>query len=205
MTDVALAALDRTINMMAADPNCQLRPYQADAIMQVRDALARGVRRIMLSAPTGSGKTLLASTILSGFVAEERPGLVVVPRIELIDQTHGKFVAEDIIDIGIMQANHPLTNHLRSIQIASVQTLQRRLLPKADIVFLDEVHIWHDFYRKWMLELEWAKCSIHRIISNALEKRARRLLRRVDCRCWHRGINRRRISIRVQGFCAESS
>jgi DNA repair protein RadD len=156
MTDIALAALDRTINMMVADPDCRLRPYQASAIMQVRDALARGVRRIMLAAPTGAGKTLLASTILSGFVAEERPGLFVVPRIELINQTYSKFIAEDIIDIGVMQASHPLTNHLRSIQIASVQTLQRRLLPNADIVFLDEVHQWHDFYRRWMLDLEWA-------------------------------------------------
>jgi superfamily II DNA or RNA helicase len=156
LNDVALTALDRTIDMMAVDPNCRLRPYQASAIMQVRDAIARGVRRIMLAAPTGAGKTLLASTILSGFVAEERPGLFVVPRIELINQTYSKFIAEDIIDIGVMQASHPLTNHLRSIQIASVQTLQRRLLPNADIVFLDEVHQWHDFYRRWMLDLEWA-------------------------------------------------
>jgi len=73
-------------------------------------------------------------------VAEELPGLFVVPRIELINQTYDKFKAEDIIDIGVMQASHPLTNSLRSIQIASIQTLRRRQLPNAAIVFLDEAH-----------------------------------------------------------------
>jgi superfamily II DNA or RNA helicase len=153
--DVALVALDRAIDAMVADPNCKLRAYQAAAIIQVRDALARGVRRVMLAAPTGAGKTLLASTILSGFVAEELPGLFVVPRIELINQTYDKFKAENIIDIGIMQASHPLTNALRSIQVASIQTLRRRQLPNAAIVFLDEAHIWNDFYRTWMLDPNW--------------------------------------------------
>jgi len=55
MTETALAALDRAINAMVADPDCKLRSYQASAIMQVRDAVARGVRRIMLAAPTGAG------------------------------------------------------------------------------------------------------------------------------------------------------
>src|SRR5262245_6104577 len=141
---------------MVADADCKLRSYQANAIMQVRDALARGSRRIMLAAPTGAGKTLLASSILAGFVQEQLPGLFVVPRIELINQTYDKFKTENIIDIGIMQASHPLTNSLRSIQIASVQTLRRRQLPNADVVFIDEAHIWQDFYRTWMLDLEWA-------------------------------------------------
>jgi DNA repair protein RadD len=121
-----VVALDRAIDAMVANPDCKLRSYQASAILQVRDALARGVRRIMLAAPTGAGKTLLASTILSGFMEEGLPGLFVVPRIELINQTYGKFKAENIIDIGIMQASHPLTNAFCSIQIASVQTLRRR-------------------------------------------------------------------------------
>src|SRR5262245_4396850 len=151
-----VTAVDLVIDKMTADPNCKLRPYQADAILQLRAALARGVRRILLYAPTGAGKTLLASTILDGFVAQERPGLFVVPRIELIDQTHQKFVAENIIDVGIMQGSHPLTNSLRSIQIASVQTLARRLIPNADVVFIDEAHQLHGFHSKWMTDLEWA-------------------------------------------------
>src|SRR5262245_16626315 len=140
---------------MVADADCKLRSYQANAIMQVRDALARGSRRIMLAAPTGAGKTLLASSILAGFGKEGLPGLFVVPRIELINQTVDKFRAENIIDIGVMQASHELTNSLRSIQIASVQTLRRRPLPNASVVFIDEAHIWNDFYRTWMLDPEW--------------------------------------------------
>jgi DNA repair protein RadD len=151
----AITALNRTIDTVLADPVCRLYPFQADAIARVRDALARGRRRLMLYSPTGSGKTLLASTILSGFIAQDSPGLFVVPAIELVNQSYEKFNAEGIIDIGIMQANHPLTDSRRPIQIASVQTLRRRDLPKADIVFVDEAHIWHDFYRKWFLDPEW--------------------------------------------------
>jgi DNA repair protein RadD len=151
----AISALDHTVDISLADPICKLYPFQADAILEVRNALLRGKRRLMLYAPTGSGKTLLASTILSGFIAQDSPGLFVVPAIELINQSYEKFNAEGIIDIGIMQANHPLTDGRQPIQIASVQTLRRRDLPKADIVFVDEAHIWHDFYRKWFLDPEW--------------------------------------------------
>jgi DNA repair protein RadD len=117
--------------------------------------LLEGGRRIMLFAPTGAGKTLLASTILSGFVDKGLPGIFVVPRIELVNQTCSKFHNEGIIDLGVMQASHKLTNSLRSIQIASVQTLRRRLLPPAEIVIIDEAHIWQDFYRTWMLDPLW--------------------------------------------------
>ena len=34
-----------------------LRPYQSAALEQLRSALARGNRRVMLYSPTGSGKT----------------------------------------------------------------------------------------------------------------------------------------------------
>ena len=43
----------------------------------------------------------------------------------LVDQTVEKFYAEGIRDIGVIQANHDLTNWSRPVQIASVQTLMR--------------------------------------------------------------------------------
>ena len=39
----------------------ELRPYQTGAIEKIDDAIARGVRRLMLMLPTGGGKTLIAS------------------------------------------------------------------------------------------------------------------------------------------------
>jgi superfamily II DNA or RNA helicase len=41
------------------------------------------------------------------------------------------------------------------VQIASVQTLMRRELPPADLVFIDEAHKFYNYYRYWMLEPSW--------------------------------------------------
>jgi superfamily II DNA or RNA helicase len=133
-----------------------LRPYQGDAIARVLDALARSARRIMLQAATGAGKTRIASAITAAFRAQSRRVLFVVPAIELVDQTLEKFYREGICDIGVMQASHWMTDSSRPTQIASVQTLMRRNIPPADLVFIDEAHRWFGFYRKWMLDPAWA-------------------------------------------------
>ena len=127
-------------------PGCILWPHQASAILRLRDAFEDGARRIMLQAATGAGKTRIASTIISGVCDIGRPVLFVVPAIELIDQTLAKFFAEGIHDVGVIQADHMMTNRDRPVQIASVQTLMRRELPPSDLVFIDEAHRWFDFY-----------------------------------------------------------
>src|SRR6266542_4252899 len=90
--------------------------------------------------PTGSGKTRIASAITAGICDIGRPVLFVVPAIELVDQTLEKFFHEGVRDVGVMQASHGMTNAMRPVQIASVQTLMRRELPPADLVFIDEAH-----------------------------------------------------------------
>jgi DNA repair protein RadD len=133
-----------------------LRPYQREAIVRVLDAIARGMRRIMLQLATGAGKTLIASAITVGFRAQDRRVLFVVPAIELVDQTLEKFYREGLRDVGVMQADHWRTDWSKPVQIASVQTLMRRDIPRADIVFIDEAHRWFDLYRKLMLDPAWA-------------------------------------------------
>jgi DNA repair protein RadD len=85
--------------------------------------------------------------------------IVTVPTIGLIDQTVEKFWKEGIRDIGVIQANHPLTDYVKPVQVASVQTLQRRYrstdalsrsVPTADVILIDEVHRWFDFYEAWL-------------------------------------------------------
>jgi superfamily II DNA or RNA helicase len=133
-----------------------LRPYQGDAIIRVLDAIERSKRRILLQAATGAGKTRIASAITAAFSARGRRVLFVVPAIELVDQTLEKFFREGIYDVGVMQASHWMTNSSRPIQIASVQTLVRRTIPSADLVFIGEAHRWFNFYRKWMLDPAWS-------------------------------------------------
>jgi DNA repair protein RadD len=47
----------------------------------------------------------------------------------LIDQSVEKLYAEGVRDVGVIQANHLMTNYAHPIQVASVQTLQRREIP----------------------------------------------------------------------------
>jgi len=152
----SLSPLDRTIDAIIDDPDCHLRPYQADAIAKVEEAIEQGIRRVMLMAATGSGKTLIASSIVANLQNQSRPAIFTVPALELIDQTLEKFHAAGVYDVGVIQANHWMTDSSRPIQIASVQTLMRRDIPPADLVFIDEAHRWYDFYRRWFLDLEWA-------------------------------------------------
>ncbi len=50
----------------------ELRPYQADVIGKFQTEVAAGRRRILLGAPTGAGKTVIAAAIIAAMV-QARP------------------------------------------------------------------------------------------------------------------------------------
>jgi superfamily II DNA or RNA helicase len=127
-----------------------LRPYQADAVTAVRDRLRRGSKRVVICLPTGGGKTLLASKIIEAALGKGGRAVFTVPAISLIDQTVDAFEAEGVDDVGVMQANHARTRPSAAVQVASVQTLDRRDLPHATVVLVDECHISARVIRRWM-------------------------------------------------------
>lgn len=133
----------------------ELRPHQTRIIERLRESLSTGHRRPMLQAPTGFGKTVVAGAIVKGALAKGRRVLFVVPAIALIDQTVRSFWAEGIRDVGVIQGNHPMTDCTRPIQVASVQTLQRRAVPPCDIVVIDEAHRWFEMIGQWMAAEDW--------------------------------------------------
>lgn len=118
-----------------------LRPYQAETIPKLRNLFKQGKRRIALVAPTGSGKTIIASKLveLSNQVNNKNV-LFIAHRREIIDQTAKKF---DQIDLkyGVMMGDDGRRDANASIQIASIQTLIRRELPPADFIIVDECHL----------------------------------------------------------------
>jgi DNA repair protein RadD len=118
-----------------------LRPHQVRAIEGLRASLGKGNRRVVLQGPVGFGKTLVAARVIEGALAKGNSVVFTAPMISLIDQTVDAFEAEGVRDIGVMQANHPRTNRLARVQIASVQTLARRDIPNAALVIVDEAHI----------------------------------------------------------------
>jgi superfamily II DNA or RNA helicase len=134
----------------------ELRPYQQNAYQAIRDSIANGVKRIVVQGPCGFGKTLLSATIADGVVRKGKRMAFVVPAVQLVDQTATEFFNEGITDIGIIQADHPMTDWSRTIQICTPQTLQNRdRFPEADVVIFDEVHRWFSIYEKWMSHPDW--------------------------------------------------
>ncbi len=117
----------------------QLRPYQVVAIDALRAAFAGGARAVLLTAPTGSGKTVIIAALALGAHGKQRRLLIVAHRAELIRQASEKLAAAGIPH-GIIAPGHP---HLAlPIQVGSVQTLARRLarLDQYDLIALDEAH-----------------------------------------------------------------
>lgn len=117
-----------------------LRPHQTKAIDQLRQSLRSGKRRPVLRLPTGAGKTLIAAKIIDNAIAKGKRILFVVDAVELIDQTVNALYAEGLHGIGVIQADHPMTDASKPIQVASVQTLARRQCPPFDLCIIDECH-----------------------------------------------------------------
>ena len=132
-----------------------LRPHQIEALSQLKSSILAGNKRPMVQAPTGFGKTILAAAITEGAALKGNRVIFVVPALSLIDQTVAAFWHEGITDVGVIQADHTLTDWSKPIQVASVQTLQRRRLPEAEVVVIDEAHRWFRFYGEWMKRPQW--------------------------------------------------
>lgn len=129
-----------------------LREHQERALEALRASYASGHHRPVLQLPTGAGKTRVAAEIIKSGLARYPGRRIVfcVPALALIDQTAEAFWAEDVRDIGVIQANNAMTNPHRMVQIASVQTLARRTLPDAGLVIVDECHRASKAIEAWM-------------------------------------------------------
>ncbi|MBK5927087.1 DEAD/DEAH box helicase [Rhodobaculum claviforme] len=119
----------------------ELRPHQETALDLIRASARLGNRLIVCGMPTGAGKTVMAARLIERALAKGKQVIFTAPAISLIDQTVAALEAEGITDIGVMQADHPRTNPLARVQVASVQTLARRDIPEAALIIVDECHI----------------------------------------------------------------
>lgn len=135
--------------------NSELRQHQIQALAEIKQSIMAGHRRPMVQAPTGAGKTVLAAAIVDGALRKGKRVIFTVPALSLIDQTVDALWQEGIRDVGVIQASHEMTNATRPVQVASVQTLQNRDIPSADVVVIDEAHRWFKFYGEWMARPEW--------------------------------------------------
>jgi len=124
-----------------------MRPYQREAVQRVRDAYRAGRRRVLVSLPTGTGKTVIFAHFPSELRMQKRL-LVLAHREELLVQARDKFLEIDpSLRVEIEQAGARASPEAKVV-VASVATLARsngtRLsrLPPDDfsIVVVDEAH-----------------------------------------------------------------
>ncbi len=118
----------------------EFRPYQSRSIQTTRTRIAAGVRRVLINAPTGAGKTCIAAGIVQMAIAKGKRVLFLAHRRELIDQTVNKLVDAGVLNFGVIMAGNRLNNAAAPVQVASIQTLVRRELPDADLIVIDECH-----------------------------------------------------------------
>lgn len=118
----------------------ELRPYQAKAIDQCRDAYRNGHRATLLVMPTGAGKTMTASTVVHGAAKKGNPVWWLTHRRELAEQASQSFYALGIPH-GTVQAGH-VSDPYAMVQVASIQTIARRIdqVPEPALIVFDEAH-----------------------------------------------------------------
>lgn len=119
----------------------ELRAHQVRALDLLRSSLGSGNRRVVMQGSTGFGKTLVAAKIIDGALAKGRKVLFTTPAINLVDQSVEAFEAEGVDWLGVMQANHVRTDWQAPVQVATLQTLQRRDVPDVGLVIVDECHV----------------------------------------------------------------
>jgi DNA repair protein RadD len=122
-----------------------LHRFQQEAVAELERHIAEGRRKLLLVAPTGSGKTVIASELIRRWVAQYRRVLFLAHRREIIIQTSVKLVANGVRH-GIVMANVD-PRPMEPVQVASIDTLHVRgvrsdamNLPPADLVIFDEAH-----------------------------------------------------------------
>ena len=82
-----------------------LRPYQQQAIDNLRQGLLTGHKRQMLYLPTGAGKTRVASAIFKSAVARGRKPLFLVHLTQLVLQATAEFVDAGL-KVGVLQGEN---------------------------------------------------------------------------------------------------
>ncbi len=119
--------------------------HQRTGCRAIVDAIARGKRRLVFTAPCGTGKTRCMTALIEWASTERWDSIVYTHRRLLLSQTSG-VLTQHGIDHGMRAAGHKPAL-LRSVQLAMIQSefpavfkKQRRELHPANFVLTDELH-----------------------------------------------------------------
>lgn len=124
-----------------------LRPYQKKAIEDVRASIRAGNKKIMVSLPTGGGKTVIFIEQVMKALSKGGTVLLVMRRRQIVFQTARRLLERCLANFG--PSDEPLVGmymgrckEIKMVTVASVDTLIRDPSPfkKVDLVIVDECH-----------------------------------------------------------------
>jgi superfamily II DNA or RNA helicase len=124
-----------------------LRNYQQKTIDALRTAIKNGNTKLIMCAPTGSGKTVMFSFMLKSAIERGKKCMVLTHRTELLSQAGGILsnLGCELVNLDAKLKVLPDAN----LYVAMTQTLARRinkpeyqsLLSKIDLIIIDESHL----------------------------------------------------------------
>jgi len=116
----------------------ELRKFQSKAFDDVRALIRQGFKRILLVAPTGSGKTVTSSHMMHGAVQKGNSSMFLTHRREILFQAGAKLDKAGIGYNMILSGFRQSMDHLS--YLASISTLIRREFPNIKLLIIDEAH-----------------------------------------------------------------
>jgi superfamily II DNA or RNA helicase len=127
----------------------ELRPYQVKALNEIERCRSKGLNRLLMIMPTGTGKTITFSKLIADVLNEDKStnqALVVAHREELLDQGARQMASIIGMDhVGVEAASRKASRLMHNVIFAGVQTIGRQGTERLewlepDVVVLDEAH-----------------------------------------------------------------
>jgi superfamily II DNA or RNA helicase len=104
----------------------ELYGFQDTAINDLRAVFSQGYRRLLLQAPTGAGKTVIAAQIVKGAVDKFRQVIFLAHRRELVNQSSDKLIKFGV-DHGILMRGE-MPYGATDVQVVSIDTFRSRCI-----------------------------------------------------------------------------
>ncbi len=121
-----------------------LYKYQQSYIESLRNNIRNNRKRLLLVAPTGSGKTVMFSYMVRNHVEKGGSALILTHRSELLTQAGGTFEKFEI-ESETIEASKKVKPH--RVHVAMIETVYRRreilkdLIQEKSLIIIDEAHL----------------------------------------------------------------
>jgi superfamily II DNA or RNA helicase len=121
----------------------ELYDYQKQYIAKMRASISQGNNRLILCAPTGCGKTIMFSYMVSRHILKGGKALVLTHRAELLTQAGGAFEKFGIMPEYITAKTQNITVLGGSAYVGMVETINNRDIDLSvfSLVIIDEAHL----------------------------------------------------------------